>query len=105
MRLRAGRHVRRGGRGRLLDDRLRRLATRGDERRRRAGPVTLERIMPSDMARERVEAIDVSVRGGDQPVAIQEQRDVARLHLVVRPHDLAAVAVERYGVTVEADED
>src|SRR5262245_16333496 len=89
--------------GELWQD-LRALAADGDERSGRSDAVALHGIVPADVAGERVETIDVSVGGYDQPIAVEQEGDVPGLQLVVGPHDLAGVAIECHGVAIESDE-
>jgi hypothetical protein len=89
----------------LLDNNLRTLAPNGKQGRRRSSTVALKWIMPKLLAREWVEAVDVAVGGNDEPVAVEQQSDVAGLHLVVGPDDFTRVAVKGEGVAIETDED
>ena len=81
------------------------VAANGRQRGRRADAVPLERIVPTNGAGERLQAIDVAIGGGDEPVAVQQERDVTGFHLVVGPDDVARVAVKSQGVPVQTHED
>ena len=58
-----------------------------------------------DAACVRIEAIHVAVGGRDEPIAVEEERDVATMQVVLRPDDFAGVTIERDDVAIEADED
>src|SRR5271166_3654582 len=86
----------------MRDHGLRALPSDG-EQRGDTGAVALERVVPEDFAGERIEAVNIAIGRDDQSIAVEQERDVASLHLVVRPDDLATVAIEGDGVSVEAD--
>src|SRR5262245_27773845 len=83
------------------------MATVAAHRRQRRHPnaVAGQRLAPDDRAGERIQTVGVAVRRDDEPIAIDEQGDVARFELIVGPDDFAGVAVQRDDVAAEADED
>lgn len=62
-------------------------------------------VRPQPLAGERVEAVQIAVHADDQPVPIQQQRDVTRLRRLPLPHQLPRFPMNRGDAFVEARED
>ena len=70
-----------------------------------AGAKARQVVRPQPLSGERVEAVQIAVHADDQPVPIQQQRDITRLRCLPLPHQLPGFPMNGGDAFVEAGED